>query len=148
MKAEYINPFLKSTIETFKTMVNLAIKPGKIYLRSDTDAADVYAEINISGNLDGSIVMAYPRDTAIKVSSRFLGEEVRELNANAIDCVGELANIVTGFAKKDLHNLRLVISLPSVVQNREEVNVPKGVPIVCVPFDSDAGRFIVEVCYL
>jgi len=147
MKAEYINPFLKSTIETFKTMVNLVVKPGKPYLHKGTDIADIFGIINISGDLEGSIVMAYPKATAIKISSKFLGEDIKELNANTIDSIGELSNIISGFAKKDFQSLLITISLPIVVQNREEVKWPKGRPIVCVPFESEVGAFTMEVTY-
>jgi chemotaxis protein CheX len=148
MRAEYVNPFLKSTIETFKTMVGLKVKPGKIFLLKDSQlVADIFGVIEISGNLEGSVAMAYPRDTAIKISSKFLGEDIRELNASVIDCVGELSNIVTGFAKKDLQDLRVVISLPKVFQNRDDVVIPKNAPVVCIPFDSELGSFVIEVSY-
>jgi chemotaxis protein CheX len=148
MKAEYVNPFLKSTIETFKTMVGISVKPGKIFLLKDSQpAADIFGVIEISGNLEGSVAIAYPKDTAIKISSKFLGEEIKELNSSVIDCVGELSNIVTGFAKKDLQDLHVAISLPKIFQNRNDVAIPKNAPVVCVPFESEAGTFVMEVSF-
>jgi chemotaxis protein CheX len=148
MKVEHVNPFLKSTIETFKTMVNLAVTPGKPYLLKDgSDKADISGVITISGDINGIVAIAYPQSTAIKLSSKFLGEEIKELNSSVADCIGEIANIITGFAKKDLQSLRLSISLPKILREQKpSMDMPKEVPIMCVPFDSEIGNFVMEIC--
>jgi chemotaxis protein CheX len=146
MKAEHINPFLKSTIETFKTMVGLTVTPGKLYLRKEPNTADISGVIGLSGDIRGAVVMAYPLATALKLSSKFLGEKIEELNAGVADCIGELANIITGFAKKDLQSLHLSISLPSIIRGPGHVvDMPKDAPIMCIPFDSEIGNFVMEV---
>jgi len=146
MKAEHINPFLKSTIETFKTMVGLTVTPGKLYLRKEPGNSDISGVIGLSGDIRGAVVMAYPLDTAIKLSSKFMGEEIKELNAAVADCIGELANIITGFAKKDLQSLHLSISLPSIVRGQNHVvDMPKDAPVMCIPFESEMGGFIMEI---
>lgn len=146
MKAEHINPFLKSTIETFKTMVGLPVTPGKLYLRKEPNNSDISGVIGLSGDIRGAVVMAYPLSTALKISSKFLQEDIKELNASVADCIGEIANIITGFAKKDLQSLHLSISLPSIVRGQGHVvDMPKEAPVMCIPFDSEAGSFIIEV---
>ncbi|MDR0516854.1 MAG: chemotaxis protein CheX [Fibromonadaceae bacterium] len=146
MKAEYINPFLKSTIETFKTMLGIPVTPGKLYLRKEPGNADISGVIGLSGDIRGVVIMAYPVDSAIKISSKFLGEEIKELNASVADCVGELSNIITGFAKKDLQSLHLSISLPSIVRGHNHVvDMPKDAPVMCIPFESEFGSFTMEV---
>jgi chemotaxis protein CheX len=148
MKVEHINPFLKSTIETFKTMVNLAITSGKPYLLKEHNDVDISGVINISGDINGVVVMAYPLPTALKISSKFLSEDIKELNTSVSDCIGELSNIITGFAKKELQSLRLSISLPKILHNQNPaVDMPKGVPIVCIPFNSEIGSFVMEICH-
>jgi len=149
MKAEHINPFLKSTIETFKTMVNLNTTPGKPYLLKERNNMDISGVIHISGDIIGILAMAYPLPTALKISSKFLGEEIKELNQNVADCIGELSNIISGFAKKDLKSLHLSISLPRILRNQPpSVDMPEGTPVMCVPFDSEAGSFVMEICHL
>jgi chemotaxis protein CheX len=148
MKVEHINPFLKSTIETFKTMVNLAITSGKPYLLKEHSDVDISGVISISGDINGVVVMAYPLPTALKISSKFLSEDIKELNTSVSDCIGELSNIITGFAKKELQSLRLSISLPKILHNQNPaVDMPKGVPIVCIPFNSEIGSFVMEICH-
>ncbi|MDR3002005.1 MAG: chemotaxis protein CheX [Fibromonadaceae bacterium] len=149
MKAEHVNPFLKSAAETFKTMVNLTVKPGKPFLRKEPGGnADISCILNISGDIAGVIVMGYSTETALKICSKFLGEEIKELNASVADCIGELANIVTGFAKKDFQAQRLSISLPSIVYGQDSMaSMPEGAVILCIPFESEAGSFNIEASY-
>lgn len=146
MKAEHINPFLKSTMETFSTMLNMKIRPGKLFLRTQPQNADISGVIGLSGDIRGAVVMAYPASTAMKIVSSFIGEEVNSLNDDVADAVGELTNIITGFAKKDLQDLHLSISLPSIVRGvNHMVDMPKDAPVMCIPFDGDSGPFFVEV---
>ncbi len=147
MKAEHINPFLKSTIETFSIMLNTAIKPGKPYLLKEHNSVDISGIISISGDITGMLALAYPLSTALRISSKFLSEEIKELNSKVSDSIGELSNICAGFAKKDLKNLHLYISLPRIVRNQNPaVDMPKDAPIMCIPFESDIGNFVMEIC--
>jgi chemotaxis protein CheX len=149
MKAEHINPFLKSIVETFKTMVSLNVTPGKPYLLKEYNNMDISGIIHLSGDINGVLAMAYPLPTALNISSKFLGEEIKELNKNVTDCIGELSNIISGFAKKDLKSLHLSISLPKILRDKcPSIDMPKGAPIMCIPFDSEIGSFIMEICHL
>jgi chemotaxis protein CheX len=149
MKAEHINPFLKSTVETFKTMANLIVTPGKPYLLKESTHMDISGVIHISGDIIGIMAMAYPLPTALKISSKFLGEEIKELSKSVTDCIGELSNIISGFAKKDLKSLHVSISLPKILRDQcPSVDMPKGAPIMCIPFDSEAGGFVMQICHI
>ncbi|NLB64295.1 MAG: chemotaxis protein CheX [Fibrobacter sp.] len=146
MKAEHINPFLKSTIDTFDTMLKKKAVPGKIFLRTKPHNADISGVIGLSGDIRGAVVMAYPKQTAINVVSAFLGEEVTDFDEDVSDAIGELTNIITGYAKRDLTDLDLSISLPSVIRGANHlVDMPKNAPVVCIPFDGDCGEFVIEV---
>ncbi|MCL2100732.1 MAG: chemotaxis protein CheX [Fibromonadales bacterium] len=148
MKAEHVNPFLKSAAETFKTMANLAVKPGKPFLRKEPGNADISCILNITGDIAGVIVMGYSTETALKICSKFLGEDMKELNASVADCIGELANIVTGFAKKDFQTQRMSVSLPNIVYGQDSIDsMPENAAILCIPFESEAGSFTIEASY-
>jgi chemotaxis protein CheX len=149
MKVEYLNPFLKSAMDTFRTMVNIIVKPGKPYLLKDHASADISGIINISGSMNGVLAIAYPLPTALKISSKFLGEEITDLNANVADCIGELANIISGSAKQNLPTLRLSMSLPKILRGQSPtVEMPRDIPVICIPFESEAGDFVMEVCQI
>jgi len=145
MKAEYLNPFLKSTVETFKIMVDIPITLGKIYLLKEPNNTDISSVIEFSGDAIGKVSILYTKDVALKISSKFLGEKVTELNEEVADCLGEIANIIAGSAKKYLPSMRLTISLPSIVRGPSKITeISKNVPVICIPFNSEVGGFIME----
>ncbi len=146
-KVEHINPFLKATVEAFSTMIGMSPTPGKPYLKRGSGISyDVSGVIGLSGDAKGSIVISFPRVTALKVVSAFLGEKIISLNDDVTDAVGELANIIAGSAKKNLNDFNINISLPTVVLG-ENHNIfePKDVLCMIIPFTCEAGNFDVAV---
>lgn len=143
VKVEHINPFVSATIETFKSMVHTALTPGKITLVSLSHLKyDISGIIGLSGGAKGTVSLSFPRVTALKAVSEFIGEKQLALDDTVKDAVGELANIVAGAAKKDLSQFKISISLPSVIigENHQVQGGKEVIPLV-VPFDSPLGGF-------
>lgn len=143
VKVEHINPFVTATIETFKSMVHTTVAPGKVALVSMTNLKyDISGIIGLSGGAKGTVSLSFPRVTALKVVSEFIGERQLALDETVKDAVGELANIVAGASKKDLIQYKISISLPSVIigENHQVQGGKEVVPLV-VPFDSTLGSF-------
>jgi chemotaxis protein CheX len=149
IKVEHINPFIQATAQTFATMVKCEIKPGKMQLRTgDTMHHDVSGIIGLSGGAKGSVALSFPRITALKVVSAFIGDKVLQLDKDALDAVGELANIVAGSAKQDLSQYKIMISLPTVITgNNHTLNSPSDAPELIVPFETPHGKFDLLVCF-
>ena len=146
-KVEHINPFLSATAEAFSTMIGMTAEPGKPYLKKGSGISyDVSGVIGLSGEAKGSVIISFPRITAIKVVSAFLGEKVASLDDDVTDAVGELANIIAGSAKKNLTDFKINISLPTVVLGeRHSIFEPKDVMCMIIPFTCEAGKFDVAV---
>jgi len=145
MKAEYLNPFLKSTVETFKIMIDIPVTLGKIYLLKEPNNMDISSVVEFSGDVIGKVSILYTLDVALKISSKFLGEKMTDLNEDVADCIREIANIIAGSAKKYLPSMRLTISLPSIVRGQSKIiETSKNVPVICIPFNSEVGSFIME----
>ncbi len=144
---EHVNPFLKATVETFKTMLGEEPKPGKPVLNQGSGIKyDISGIIGITGDVRGSVSMSFPKETALKSISAFLGEEVTELNDDAMDAVGELANIVAGYAKKFLRDFDISISLPTIIKGEDLVlKEPRDVFSFLVPFTCAHGTFDIGV---
>ncbi len=143
---EHVNPFLKATIETYSTMMGTQIKAGKPMLNKGRGITyDISGVIGITGEIIGSVAMSYPTSAALSTVSKFLGEEVNEVNDDLRDAIGELANIVAGYAKKFLP-FNISISLPTVISGTGLViKEPPDVFSFVVPFESDLGNFDVGV---
>lgn len=143
VKVEHINPFVSATIETFQSMMKTTVTPGKIILVKGAELHhDISGIIGLSGGAKGTITLSFPKLTALKTVSAFIGEKVVTMDEIVKDAIGELANIVAGAAKKDLTQFKISISLPTViVGDGHEVMGGKEVIPLAVPFESPFGKF-------
>jgi len=147
MRADYINPFLSSLANTFRTMLDCQIHRGQIELKShSTLKYPISGVIGLSGRAVGTVVINLSEDVALKAASALLMMEIAEINDDVIDAVGELANMVAGAAKAELSEYDLSISLPNVITgSQHDVRFPSNVTPICVPFESDFGPLMLEV---
>ena len=147
MKAEYINPFLTSTISAFDTMLGCTLVRGTPYVKNGAQPEhEVSGVIGLSGRAKGTIVLGLGREAALSAAEALLQERPPEINADVTDAVGELANIIAGSAKAQLEHLRLSVGLPTVITGKGHcVEFPRQVTPICIPFQSDWGPVAVEV---
>jgi chemotaxis protein CheX len=147
MRAEYINPFITSLANVFRTMLDCDVQRGKPRLKDDTiPMHEVSGVIGLSGNAVGLVVLSLSEAVALGAASVLLMSEATEINADVVDAVGELANMVTGQAKAELEEYALSVSLPSVITGRDhQVRFPSNVTPICVPFETPWGPLTLEV---
>jgi len=147
MKAQYVNPFLYASINLFKDYLGLEVTNGKPFVREDPQGLDeVSGIIGLAGETQGAVVLSFSRETAIQIVSRFADHPYKALSSDVIDGVGELINIIAGNAKKDLREFRIDISLPGVITGKNyKIHWPENVPVITIPFSSEAGDFTVNV---
>ncbi|MCL1947322.1 MAG: chemotaxis protein CheX [Chitinivibrionia bacterium] len=147
MEVALINPFINATIGTYKLMLfDDALKPAAPFIKKQPyPHYDISTTIGLSGKATGMISIAYSIDVAVKTISAMVGTQVDKDGADLGDGIGEIVNIVAGYAKKDLTQYALEISLPSVIKGDHFVVTPSGVPCIVVPFESKYGKFTMEV---
>jgi chemotaxis protein CheX len=147
MDVSYVNPFVMSTIETLKKMLNIEGKAGKLSLKDSTSHSyDVTGVIGLTGEAAGSICLSFPLEVAFKVVSALLGTQVTTMGDDVTDGIGELVNIVAGNAKQYLSHFNLSISLPKVVVGKNHTIASiSGVPTIVVPIQSSLGEFAMEI---
>lgn len=147
IRAEHINPFILSNLETFTKMVGVEAKPGKPVLKQAARLDyDISGIIGLSGKVIGSVALSFPEKTALAVCNKFMSADLKEMNAEILDAVGELINIVAGNAKKGLTEFNIEISLPSVIVGRNHRIVePKGCLGFIIPFACALGDFHMAV---
>ena len=147
MKAEYINPFLTSTISVFDTMLGCALTRGTPYVKDGSQPEhEVSGVIGLSGKAQGTVVLGLGREAALRAAEVLLKERPPEINGDVTDAVGELANIIAGGAKAQLEHLALSVSLPTVITGKHHcVEFPSKVTPICIPFQSEWGAVSVEV---
>jgi len=148
MRADHINPFVAAVQLVFETMLDSPVAVAKPKLKhADSPAYDVTGIISLGGDVVGSAALSFPMETAANAVKAFTGNEVAPEDDMFADAIGELANMVTGNAKKDLHNLSVSISVPTVVigRNHHLASHQLG-PWVVLECDCGLGAFNIEVC--
>lgn len=147
MQAEYINPFLKSLVNTFRTMLSCEARRGALGIaKTGGRHFPISGVIGLSGNAVGVVVINLSEEVALKAASALLMTECHEVDAEVVDAVGELANVVAGRAKAELEEFDLSVSLPSVITGRgHEIRFPSAAEVISVPYDTDFGPLRLEV---
>lgn len=149
MKADYINPFIESTLSVFKTMVGVEPKKDNIYIKKEDEPSfDISGVIGLAGQAVGSVVISMPEDLALNVVSKFLGEEKTKIDDDVVDAVGEFINMIAGSTKKVFSEkgLKFKISIPNVIIGKgHKINKPSNVPCLGVKFNVGDKFFVVEV---
>jgi len=150
MDVRFINPFLEGTVEVLTKMAFVNPTPGKPYLKKDNLAkGDVSGIIGITGTIKGSLALSFSAGSILKIVSNMLGEEITSVNGDIRDAVGEITNMVSGAARKRIEAMgfSLSASIPTVVSGQEHtITHVMGGPSVIIPFETDAGSFVVDVC--
>jgi len=148
MDAAIINPFISATVDTYKRMLfDNDLKPEAPFIKKQPfPHYDISTTIGLSGKAAGIISIAYSKmSVAVDTISAMVGGRIDEKSPDLADGVGEIVNIVAGYAKKDLVQYALEISLPSVIKGNHWICTPSGVPCIVVPFVSKYGKLAMEV---
>lgn len=150
MDAALINPFISATLNVLQTMAFIKAQAGKPYLKKDDIASgDVSGVIGITGESNGTMVLTFDEVGILKVVSNMFGEPMTELNAEVADAVGELTNMISGQARKELEEKgrHFDAAIPSVVTGKGHriTHITQG-PKIAIPFKLDEGSFTIEIC--
>ena len=149
MDVKIINPFINATLNVLETMAFVKSEAGKPFLKKDDIAkGDVSGIIGITGETNGTIYVTFDESSILKIVSNMFGEKMREINNEITDAVGELTNMISGQARKELEEIGKVFhgAIPSVITGKNHKLIPmtKG-PRIAIPFKTDSGNFTVEV---
>ncbi|MCA1905164.1 MAG: chemotaxis protein CheX [Desulfarculus sp.] len=151
MNVEYINPFLKATANVLKTMAFTEANPGKPYLKKEAAAAgDISGVIGITGETEGSLSVSFSESCICHIVGNMFGEPVTSINKEVEDAVGELTNMISGDARRELAEKGIVLksAIPTVISGKNHTvkHMANG-PAIAIPFETPGGPFLVEVCF-
>jgi len=102
--------------------------------------------IGVSGALRGSIVVSVDQDVAFAAAESFLGSKPASINAEVIDMVGELTNMIAGAGKDRIGIPGIMLGLPTVISGRgHTITFDHGAHVEILQFSSPHGPFTVEI---
>lgn len=151
MNADLINPFLKATVNVLSTMAFLKPVAGKPFLKTDNKAqGDISGVIGLTGSAKGVVIFTLTQPAALKIVSSMLSETYSELNSDVSDAIGELTNMISGDARRELamKGYKFEAGLPSIIKGPGHIieNITKG-PTIAIPFDLEGAKFVVETSF-
>ncbi|MCW7755388.1 chemotaxis protein CheX [Desulfobotulus sp. H1] len=151
MKAEHVNPFITATISVISTMAFVKPAPGKPFLKKDNKATgDVSAIVGMTGPSHATFSISFQKKAILAIVSGMFGEPIENLNDEVAEAAGELANMISGQARKELESVGLVYegAIPSVAsgENHELKHITDG-PKIAVPFVVADSAFTLELSF-
>ena len=152
MKAEFINPFLISLMNVLSTMSSIQLTPKKPMLKKDAEAkGDVSGLIGLTApNLKGSLSVTFEKKLALMTMKKMVGEMHQTIDADVIDMVGEITNMVAGGAKRLLseQGFDFDMATPMVVSGENHtIRHQSKDKIVLIPLSSDYGYVYLEISF-
>lgn len=151
MDVQFIDPFISATLNVLETMAFTKAEAGKPYFKENHIATgDVSGVIGLTGEVSGTFSVSYTEKSILAIVSNMLGEEMKELNEEIKDAVGEITNMISGQARQELDRLgrSLQAAIPTVVVGKNHtINHVTASPIIAVPFTTSNGSLCIEVCF-
>ncbi|PIE62640.1 MAG: chemotaxis protein CheX [Desulfobacter postgatei] len=151
MDVTLINPFINATINVLETMAFVTVTADKPYLKKDNVAVgDVTGVIGLTGVAQGTIAVTFEEKCILAIVSNMFGEKIDTLNHDIADAVGELTNMISGQARRELDEMGKVFTatIPSVITGKKHtIRHYGGGPKIAIPFQTESGSFTIEVCF-
>lgn len=129
-KSDFLPEMIKATAQAFAQMVSVDVKVVEIHEDTDDQNArclDITTCMGLTGmdplsdgTLRGVILLTFGEKLAINLVSMLLGTEIRSIDAEVRDGVGELVNIIAGGTKTQLQEkgIDIGLSIPYTVTGR------------------------------
>lgn len=149
MNTEIINPFLKATKQVVEMMAQIEVVAETPSIKKDNKTWGVVSGlVGLAGEqLSGNMVLSFDEPSIVAIVNAMIGESFSSLNEQVTDAVGELTNMISGTAKRELSErgfqFEMAIPVTIVGQHVEIVQLAQA-PIVSIPFKTSMGQFVVE----
>lgn len=146
-REKLIRPFANCTKDVFSMMLNWETELTGIFSHEAfMSRYDCSGLIGVSGALRGSIVVSLDQDVAFAAAEAFLGARPSSINAEVIDMVGELTNMIAGGGKDRIGIPGILLGLPTVISGKgHTVTFDHGAHVEILQFSSPHGPLTVEI---
>ncbi|MGQ9455682.1 MAG: chemotaxis protein CheX [Armatimonadota bacterium] len=147
MKADFINPFVKSAFDVLENIIGGSVERGQLSLRKLTfTTQQVTIMMGVNGDVEGVVLYGMSYHTATHIAGVMIGASVSELDEMATSAIAELGNMITGHATTLLSDsgFETDITPPSVVRGAN-VEVSTRTPALVIPVVTQYGDIEINV---
>jgi chemotaxis protein CheX len=145
MKSEHINPCIEACVDTYKTMLGVTpVRNGKLEVKTGIfPVSDVMGVIGLTGKVRGAMMIGMEEIMSCKTVGMFLEKDITEVDADVLDGIGEILNIIAGAAAAKLANFKIGLGLPTVLAGKEhKMFADLNSPWIIIPMKVEgAGNF-------
>ena len=151
MKAEFLNPFVKSVIGIIGDTISETPVKGKIFLRKKYPykTEDVAIIVGIAGKISGQLVLSLTDECARGIAAVMLMEEqVPELDEFAQSALAEMSNMITANATIGLCEAGYTcdITPPTVITGKQmEISCKEEIKTIVIPLELSVGKVDVNI---
>ena len=146
MNVEYINPFIEASRTVIKTVANIDVSLGKVYLKASTYTSEtIVVIVGIMGGLRGQVMFSMDKPVSLKIASAMMmGMTITELDEMSKSAIAESANMILGNAATILYGkgIKIEITPPSLMMGDNiQISTPK-MTTLCIPLNLSSGGTI------
>ena len=150
MDVKLINPFIEGTVHVLSSMAFTRAQVGAPYKKNDNLAkGDVTGIVGLTGETRGTLSVSFSEECILSIVSKMFGEEIKDINDEVKDAVGEILNIVSGQARQKLETLGRTLkgAIPTVIAGKDHsITHITTHSVIAIPFNTDNGQFTIEIC--
>ena len=144
---ELLVPFINAAQSVMATMLQVNCVAGETQpVRSGHHMHQISAMVGLSGDIVGSISFSTTTEGAFAILERMTGMEATGIDEFVRDAIGEMANMIAGFGKRDLEHFSLRLGLPQVIVGQDIVMYsPRWSRHFWVPLETDLGPCSLDI---
>ncbi|MCC6952926.1 MAG: chemotaxis protein CheX [Deltaproteobacteria bacterium] len=150
VKKEILSPFVTSAVNILQMMAQVNPTVGEVTEKADKRTWGVVTGIiGMTGDkLEGNLSISFDEGSVLKIVGSMLMTELTQVDAEVIDAVGEIANMLCGGAKVGLHELgyEFQMASPVMISGKDVALSQFGkVPVAVIPLTIPEGQLVIEI---
>lgn len=151
MDAAVINCFIEGAFHILDTTSSIKVKPERAYLKTSKIAnGDITGLLEIAGDINGTAAISFTEKSILAVVSKMFGEEMKQIDPEITDAVGEIGNMISGHVNTKMTEMgkSVKVKLSGVMNGKNhQVDHVDDKQIIVLPFKTTMGNIWIEVCY-
>jgi chemotaxis protein CheX len=148
MKMELIQPFINAADAVLSQGLNSPMRIGNLSMEEDAyRRKGVAAQVELSGDIEGHIILDLVPETAAKIASQLAGTELPETDDLVREAVCELANQVIGNAIAALNDqgFRFRVHPPRLHTSEHGAKNTVDMEALVLCFETSSGNVFMNI---